>query len=46
MRLISEWGRWLRRLVRLDKCSYLDQRGPDTGGEVERPANTAIKSKA
>ena len=44
--IISKRGLWFHRLVRLDRCSYLDQRGPDTGGEVERPANTAIKSKA
>ena len=36
----------LHRLVRPHRCSYLDQRDLDTGGEVERPANTAIKSKA
>lgn len=36
----------LYRLVRLERGSYLDQRGVETGGEVERPANTATKSKA
>ena len=34
------------RLQGLDRCSSVVQSGVDTGGDVERPANTAINSKA
>lgn len=43
---IRTFAQLLPERDRIPRCSYLSQSGVDTGGEAERPVNTAIKSKA